>query len=43
LIDRTDSYTATILVAFMFGVVAFALLHTVPIRADGRLERAPDR
>ena len=41
LIDRTDSYTAAILGAFALGVVAFVLLHTLPIRADGRLERAP--
>jgi predicted MFS family arabinose efflux permease len=43
LIDRTDSYAAAILVAFAFAVAAFALLHTVPISVDGRLERAPDR
>ncbi len=42
LIDRTDSYTATILGAFALGVVAFALLHTLPIGVDGRLARAPD-
>jgi MFS family permease len=42
LIDHTDSYTATILVAFALGVVAFALLHTLPIGTDGRLARAPD-
>ena len=43
LIDRTDSYTASIMAAFALGVVAFVLLHTVPIRDDGRVERAPDR
>jgi MFS family permease len=42
LIDRTDSYAAAILVAFAFAVGAFALLHTLPIGADGCLERAPD-
>ena len=31
LIDRTDSYTPAILVAFACGVVAFTLLHTLPI------------
>ncbi len=41
LIDHTDSYTPAILGAFALGVVAFVLLHTLPIRADGRLERAP--
>ena len=40
LIDRADAYAPAILGAFACGVVAFSLLRTMPIGADGSLARS---
>ncbi|MPY91565.1 MAG: MFS transporter [Acidimicrobiia bacterium] len=42
LIDRTDSYRWAILVAFALAATGFLLLLSLPVGADGRLERAAD-